>query len=373
MHALWLNILTEALPLSFFLQKEGSPSVARRLCPVYVPRRLRPHIMAALLAAKLPVDASEESLEPASWDSQNNLCGYCGDESDTARCKPCESTRLRIYRAVKADKELKKAWDGMKDKEALMAKAKDAYGDVLFKLLHTTLTEEINTEAKVTFVGTGIFMDVEDITEKYAKKTTRLAAVLKHSKRILCPTTKIELIEDMQYTSCAASSSTHTTTAKRELEGTEKIKKPKKPKVVKEEGEEPAEKEKSLTAAQLSHLQKYTEGVDAAYKKLGESYDPIKKSVDEKGWGMNVPQYIHTSHAAAVVKKTEFDARVEIIKDSQTCDWKALQSDVAELNSATKDLVRRTILQGQEAQSLGAKPKPRAKGKGKAKPKGKAL
>ena len=42
MHALWLNILTEALPLSFFLQKEGSPSVARRLCPVYVPRRLRP-------------------------------------------------------------------------------------------------------------------------------------------------------------------------------------------------------------------------------------------------------------------------------------------------------------------------------------------
>ena len=66
--------------------------------------------MAGLLAAKLPVDGSEESLEPASWDSQNNLCGYCGDESDTARCKSCESTRLRIYRAVKADKELKKAW-----------------------------------------------------------------------------------------------------------------------------------------------------------------------------------------------------------------------------------------------------------------------
>ena len=89
--------------------------------------------------------------------------------------------------------------------------------------------------------------------------------------------------------------------------------------------------------------------------------------------GENVPQYIHTAHAAAQVKKAEFDARVEIIKESHTCDWKALQSDVAELNSATKDLVRRTILQGQEAQSLGAKPKPRAKGKGKAKPKGKAL
>ena len=261
----------------------------------------------------------------------------------------------------------------MKDKEHIIAKAKDSYGDALFKLLRTTLTEEINTESKVGFTGTGVFMDEDDIKEKYAKKPSRLAAVLKHAKRIRCPTTQIELIEDMQYTSCAASSSTHTTTAKRELEGTEKMKKPKKPKVVKEEGEEPTEKEKPLTAAQLSHLQKYTDGVDATYKQLEESYAPIKKSVDEKGWGMNVPQYIHTSHAAAVVKKTEFDARVEIIKESHTCDWKALQSDVAELNSATKDLVRRTILQGQEAQSLGAKPKPRAKGKEKAKPKGKAL
>ena len=88
---------------------------------------------------------------------------------------------------------------------------------------------------------------------------------------------------------------------------------------------------------------------------------------------MNVPQYIHTTHAAAVVKKTEFDARVEIIKESQTCDWKALQRDVAELSNGTKDLVRRTILQGQEAQSLGAKPKPRSKEKRKAKAKSKTF
>ena len=158
---------------------------------------------------------------------------------------------------MKPDKELNKAWGDMKDKETLMAKARDAYGDVLFKLLRTTLTEEINTESKVGFTGTGVFMDEDDIKEKYAEKPSRLAAVLKHAKRIRCPTTQIELIEDMQYTSCAASSSTHTTTAKRELEGTEKMKKP-----------EPTEKEKSLTAAQLSHLQRYIDGVDATYKSL---------------------------------------------------------------------------------------------------------
>ena len=65
---------------------------------------------------------------------------------------------------------------------------------------------------------------------------------------------------------------------------------------------------------------------------------------------------------------------MEIIKESQTCDWKALQTDVAELKIATKDLMRRTILQAQETQSLGVVPKPKAKGKTKkTKPERKAL
>ena len=193
------------------------------------------------MAARLPVDGSEESLEPASWDSQSNLCGYCGDESDTARCKSCESVRLRICRAVKADEGLNKAWDDMKDKGSLMAKASDAYGDVLFKLLRTTLTEEIRTEDKVSFTGTVIFMDEDDITEKYADKLVRLAAILRHAKRIIWPTTTIELIEDMQYTSCAAASSSHTS----EIEGTKKFTKPKKPKVEKLRAIRPAKRQRA--------------------------------------------------------------------------------------------------------------------------------
>ena len=85
-----------------------------------------------------------------------------------------------------------------------------------------------------------------------------------------------------------------------------------------------------MTGAQVSHLQKYKDDVDAAYTKLCESYDEIKKSVEEKGWGEKVPQYIHTSHAAAQNKEAEFDARVELIKESQACDWKGLQSDVTD-------------------------------------------
>ena len=236
--------------------------------------------------AQLPVSALEAGLDCAKA-SEDQVCGYCGDESDTARCKSCESVRLRIYRAVKVDQGLKKAWGDMKEKDSLMAKAKHAYGDVLFKLLKTTLTEEICTEDKVSFIGTGIFMDEDDIKEKYAKQTTRLAAILRHVKRIICPTTKIELIEDMQYTSCASASSSHTSTAKREIEGTEKIAKPKKVKVEKADGDKylAGEAGKSLTNAQVSHLQKYKDEVDAAYTKLGESYDEIKNSVEEKGWG----------------------------------------------------------------------------------------
>ena len=302
--------------------------------------------------------------------SENQVCGYCGDESDTVRCKACESTRLRIYRTVKVDQELKKAWDDMADKSSLLAKAKTTYGPTLFKLLKTTLTETIRTQDDVSFTGTGVFMDEDDITKKYANKPARLTATLRHAKRFICPTTGIELIEDMQYKSCAAASSSHTTTAKREIEGTEKFKQPKKPKVQLTEGDTflAGGTEKPLTTAQVNHLKKYKDEVDAAYSKLDEHYDEIKKSVEENGWGDNVPQYIHTSHAATKVKKAEFHARLDIIKDSQTCDWKVLQSDVADLKSTTKDLMRRTVLQAQEAQSLGTpKPKKKAKAKGKAK------
>ena len=72
---------------------------------------------------QLPVSCLEEGVDYAA-PSENQVCGYCGDESDTVRCKSCESVRLRIYRAVKVDQELKKAWGDMADKSSLLAKAK---------------------------------------------------------------------------------------------------------------------------------------------------------------------------------------------------------------------------------------------------------
>ena len=138
----------------------------------------------------------------------------------------------------------------------------------------------------------------------------------------------------------------------------------------KKEGDQSGETTKSMTQAQSKHLEKYETEVNAAFVKLDESFDEIKKSVGEKGWGENVPQYIHAAHAAARVKKQEFDAKVEIIKESQACEWKVLQSDVTELKDEAKDLLRRTVLQTQEAQSLGAaeaSKKKKVAGKAKAK------
>ena len=106
-------------------------------------------------------------------------------------------------------------------------------------------------------------------------------------------------------------------------------------------------------------MEKYETEVNAVFVKLNESFDEIKKSVEEKGWSENVPQYIHAAHAAARVKKHEFDTDVEIIKESQACEWKVLQSDVAQLKDEAKDFLRRTVLQAQEAQSLGAAKAPK--------------
>ena len=142
-----------------------------------------------------------------SEDLASKCCLFCGDPSQSDACKKCENTvRVRIGRALRGDPALALGWNLWLDKRAFLVRAHGAYGDDLLRMLRSSLGEVHSTESQMSFVGVGTFMDEEDIRAKYRHKPRTLDAILKRAKRMTCPNTKIELIEDMQYATVASSS-----------------------------------------------------------------------------------------------------------------------------------------------------------------------
>ena len=90
-------------------------------------------------------------------------CNYCGEQSDTKTCKPCNSTRIRIHRSVRNNQQLANMWALVRHKDDLIMKAKGAYGDALFKLLKTMMVEEHSEKSEISFIGTGNWTDEPDL------------------------------------------------------------------------------------------------------------------------------------------------------------------------------------------------------------------
>ena len=285
-----------------------------------------------------------------SEDLDSKCCLFCGDPSQGDACKKCENTvRVRIGRALRGDPALAIGWNLWPGKQAFLVTAHGAYGDDLLRLLRSSLGEVHSTESQMSFVGVGTFMDEEDIRAKYKHKPRTLDAILKRAKRMTCPNTKIELIEDMQYTTVASSSESHTSTEKRVLEGTEEIVKPKKAKVVK------AGRVVMVlsTTAQFRRLHAYEDPIMATIRLIDEEYTEIKQSIEEKGWGVNIPAYIHASHRALHCKKLEFLDKMDIIAETGLFDVEAFRDALWDVKQEAKFLLRRMRLQVQEAKSFG--------------------
>ena len=87
------------------------------------------------------------------------------------------------------------------DTSAFVTKAKNAYGKDLMKMLEDEMTETNTVVAFASLTGTGQFLDEEELRAKYADKQQRLNGILKNARRIVCPVSEIEMIEDMAYQS----------------------------------------------------------------------------------------------------------------------------------------------------------------------------
>ena len=90
---------------------------------------------------------------------------------------------------------------------ATIVQCKGKYGEGLVATCRasSTVTAEVGVEVKM--VGTGVFMDEEDLTEKYKGKPKRLAAILKNTDTYYDDRGEVLLYEDMTYQSSKVESS----------------------------------------------------------------------------------------------------------------------------------------------------------------------
>ena len=100
------------------------------------------------------------------------------------RCTLCNRTKNKVGLILQLEPELKLDWQKV-DKVKFNQLAADVYGDALSKLIHDQIEEITSHRHDISFVGTGEFMDEEDLNTKYTHKQARLAAIKKNRRTFL--------------------------------------------------------------------------------------------------------------------------------------------------------------------------------------------
>ena len=245
-------------------------------------------------------------------------------------------------------------WDdalntGKIDKEKFMAEARELMPKDLAKLVDDYLEEVMVAEDEVSMVGTGEFLDEDDLKEKYAKKPQRLAAILKNAKRIWCKNSECELIEDMKYQSKESSIRKRIATSGMKAVAQQKVKRVK---VQKEKPAEPAsvdgeEKLVDLTEAQLTKVSKWSE---QAYKIVKELTDFVK-TIEGAKWAEHMPQYVNLKLQAVIVSAEASQATLANLASTKKTAAKisTIAKTIKDLQAEAKEAKRKYLLQMNEA------------------------
>ena len=108
------------------------------------------------------------NMTPAIYDENGEPEGF--------RCPPCNSSRVRVNRKLRAHPSIADMSDSA-DRASMVKDAKNLYGDSLVAHMRSKITHTDASSLTVSMTGTGNFMDLEDLAAKYATKPNRLAAL----------------------------------------------------------------------------------------------------------------------------------------------------------------------------------------------------
>ena len=278
------------------------------------------------------------------------------------RCKCCNNAKGRIHQAIKKHPEIEDAFENAKGigKEDVVAKCRDMYGDDLVATLRHTYTVSVESEKRVKMVGTGSYLDLEDLTDKYTSKPSRLQAILKNTHKFWDDVSEVYLYEDMAYQSTMTEEVSSRMTKETIMDdiNAEKIKPPraKKPKLAKIVNSddtllEETPKRKPLTEKQKAVIAKMILDLNKMGENIGEALKPLQ-APDASEWRDYVPAYVANKTTVALATKDALIASLQIAIENEDGCMKELIKSVADCKIILKEGVRMATLQIQEAQSM---------------------
>ena len=298
----------------------------------------------------------KENCTPAGKDENGHINSY--------RCKKCNSSRVRVKDALKRHPSIEEHASEFTNPAALAAKAKELYGEELVLFLKQEYQSTYEASAAVEMVGTGVFMDKEDLETKYKDKPTRLAAILRNTTTYYCTKSETLLYEDLEYKSVRTDrvEAKRSTSAEVSSER-KKLKKARTPKAgVEAEGYDKGkgkgkrkgapEEPKQLTQ---KHSEQLTKAKDDIAKELEKMTNGTKclSEKENQNWAKFAPSYINDGIQETQALGPAVVAKIEhILAEGAALDLKGVQEEIKACKAKTKESLRKALVQIEEAKAL---------------------
>ena len=201
-----------------------------------------------------------------------------GEAEKVYRCKECHNLRGRINTVIQ-NQGLVDDWDfGSEDqKAAFFQKYSGARGSGLSTAVLLHVEERKTDKLVLAFKGTGEFLDLADLTERFKDKPDQLASIKQNGRTIYDKNRGCKLYEVIAYESKSEREQVQTRESKRSLNSESVVKPAKKAKAVKEEPAALVDGNRPLSEGQRTQVVKLKTKFDAATATLE---DAIKQTQD---------------------------------------------------------------------------------------------
>ena len=149
-----------------------------------------------------------DNVSSAAVSSEIKQCTFCGldrepqEMQNGSRCMLCNATRMRISR-LGIDAVSYERFNSLAPiaRHMFYKDNVDCLKAELKKKVYATIRLTVVDEETQGWVGTGDFLDEQEIRDKYPKNPLRAEMIIKNAKPFTCPISGVVLYEDMKFRS----------------------------------------------------------------------------------------------------------------------------------------------------------------------------
>ena len=231
------------------------------------------------------------------------------------------------------------------DKRQFYIEAQDLSGNALHLKMQEAISQRVTKKSSVKFVGTGEWLDEQDLEEKYAKKPDQLANIKHNTRTMVCPIRRVKLFEDVKFTSETVDEECRTEERKRKIE----MAPPRLPKAKAKAGAKAIGNQvvdAKLKAGDKKKLSKKADAMKACRLSL---LDMAQKSERLKEY---IPAYILKHSHYVIGQLSESEEKITKALDSSLGDIDTLNGDADDAIEKGNSALGRIKVQVEEATSF---------------------